>query len=224
MFTEMILDKLQVFYDDPAKDKHGSCPEITYGYLIETILNSRGTCSAHSLFPIGQQTFNRMMRNCFPLVKLNGGNQTWFFYLLSVIDHKLCGQCNNIKPLSSFSINKNSSSLGVSSLCKECKNTNQEGQYSKYIESHKKSYEKYSAEIKARQQLYKGERSLRVPLWYETQKKEIENIYRNCPQGHQVDHIIPLKGTLVSGLHVASNLQYLSVKDNLAKGSKYEIN
>jgi hypothetical protein len=38
---------------------------------------------------------------------------------------------------------------------------------------------------------------------------------------HHVDHIIPLNGRLVSGLHVAENLRVLPGPENLAKGSKY---
>jgi len=40
---------------------------------------------------------------------------------------------------------------------------------------------------------------------------------------HDVDHIIPLKGRLVSGLHTPTNLQVITSRDNMKKGSKYLI-
>lgn len=67
----------------------------------------------------------------------------------------------------------------------------------------------------------------RTPKWADM--KAIRAIYRQSSKvtretgiEHQVDHIIPLLGELVSGLHVAENLQVITKKANLEKGSKFE--
>jgi len=47
--------------------------------------------------------------------------------------------------------------------------------------------------------------------------KALQEFYASCPQGYEVDHIIPIsKG----GLHSLSNLQYLTKEDNRRKSNK----
>ena len=49
---------------------------------------------------------------------------------------------------------------------------------------------------------------------------EIKAIYAACPPGMEVDHIHPLQGKNLSGLHVPWNLQYLPRLENRIKNNK----
>lgn len=60
----------------------------------------------------------------------------------------------------------------------------------------------------------------RIPPW--ANKEDIKEFYLNCPDGHHVDHIVPLRGKYVSGLHVIENLQYLPASENMSKGNKFK--
>jgi hypothetical protein len=60
----------------------------------------------------------------------------------------------------------------------------------------------------------------RMPAW--SNEIEIEQIFRDAPDGVEIDHIYPLQGELVSGLHVPSNLQYLTTNENCKKNNYYK--
>lgn len=50
---------------------------------------------------------------------------------------------------------------------------------------------------------------------------EAARLSRETGIPHHVDHRVPLRGQLVSGLHVAGNLQILTQAQNLAKGNSH---
>jgi len=49
----------------------------------------------------------------------------------------------------------------------------------------------------------------------------IKEFYLQCPLHMTVDHIVPLNGKYVSGLHTIHNLQYLTKSANSSKSNKY---
>lgn len=91
-------------------------------------------------------------------------------------------------------------------------------------------YERYSESYKlnahVRHKVFKDA----TPPWVDM--RALREIYKNCPEGYHVDHIIPLRGIMpdgspTSGLHVPWNLQYLPAEENMKKSNKvrlHEIN
>lgn len=67
--------------------------------------------------------------------------------------------------------------------------------------------------------IYKGRLRKAMPVWAD--RLAIRDIYRNRPEGMHVDHIVPIRGELVCGLHVESNLQYLPSEVNMKKSNSF---
>ena len=58
---------------------------------------------------------------------------------------------------------------------------------------------------------------------------EIECIYRYCAAlrsiglDYEVDHIVPLQGECVSGLHLPWNMQIITASENAKKGNRFDL-
>jgi hypothetical protein len=68
---------------------------------------------------------------------------------------------------------------------------------------------------------YNADKRNRTPKWADLTR--ILEIYKGCPEGYHVDHIVPLRAKNVSGLHVHYNLQYLPAIDNMRKNNRFDL-
>lgn len=71
----------------------------------------------------------------------------------------------------------------------------------------------------------------RTPTWLTTYDRELIGakyamakwLSKIVGVAYHVDHIIPLRGEFVSGLHVPDNLSIIQAADNLSKSNKWEV-
>lgn len=75
---------------------------------------------------------------------------------------------------------------------------------------------------------YRAAKDQRAPEWLtDAQMFEMECVYAYCSAmrhvglDYHVDHIVPLRGDAVSGLHVPWNLQVLPGRENMSKGNSF---
>ena len=92
----------------------------------------------------------------------------------------------------------------------------------------KQHRESNPGESRARVAQRRAMRIKATPLWADLE--QIKRIYTLCAKVsertgvlHHVDHIIPLKGKNICGLHVEKNLRIIPAKMNLEKSNKYPL-
>lgn len=163
----------------------------------------------------------RKLKPCFPN---KDRNERWASHLLSTLDLRKCPKCNYIKHISGYYPDPTRYN-GVTVYCCECEKI-KNAQYritnaENIVEYRKKHYIDNRAYYIHKNALRRAVLLKATPPWADLSK--IKEIYRNCPEGWHVDHVIPLQGDLVCGLHVETNLKPVPAKENLAKGNKYTV-
>ena len=136
---------------------------------------------------------------------------------------KTCSDCHIKQKLECF---HNASPGRPMPFCKNCHRIRCKRHYKKNKESYiqrgrdwrdnnREQYRKTKKLVEAKRRALKTSSILS-----EKYKEDLREIYSKCPPGYQVDHIIPLKGRQVTGLHVPWNLQYLTPSENASKGNR----
>ena len=164
---------------------------------------------------------------------------------------KLCPKCEQTLPTTSFFKNKGRVD-GLQGYCKLCKCL-RDRQYDaehrdkvneaartrrlseEFRQSHLDALTRYRAKNKAirakLQMARKSSKLKRTPTWLtDFDQIKIKCLYqlaamrtRESDQRWHVDHIIPLQGAFVSGLHVPSNLRVIPALENMRKNNHYEV-
>lgn len=140
---------------------------------------------------------------------------------------KVCNMCKEEKPLNMFH-KASRSSDGHQYSCKHCKKAYQSNSKSRLEVSRKyyaRNTHKHSQLVRARQAGLKKA----TPDWLtEAHKLEMSDLYwlaRDLStfgdEPYEVDHIVPLKGRDICGLHVPWNLQVLPRSINRSKHNGY---
>lgn len=153
---------------------------------------------------------------------------------------KLCPKCMILKELNNFYNNK-SSKDGKGNYCKNCfsqfysipgkkkwRQLNKEKHAATNRKSLKKNRIKNRAKLNAKAAKERGLRRKQTPKWLSSLQKEhillfyeaAHNLSNELGIKFHVDHIIPIGGKEVSGLHVPWNLQIIKAEDNYKKSNK----
>lgn len=158
---------------------------------------------------------------------------------------KICTKCKSEKSLSEFY--KRSDRDAYHSWCKQCKHKSgkswNERNKQKHSELNRKWYEENKEHhLTNSKQWYEANKHrkletttarekrcvLATPTWADRELiKELYALAKKLTEQtgipHEVDHVVPLQGKNVSGLHVENNLQVITAEENRRKSNKFQI-
>lgn len=160
---------------------------------------------------------------------------------------KTCFRCKTLLPSSAFN-RRDSTRDGLDSVCRGCGRADKKiinarnsatrvrkvqqwkAENPELAAKHTRDYsQKYPEKRNASASKRRSSKLLRSPKWLTSEDfAAIEFLYAlaraleiETGVKHHVDHIYPLQGQYVSGLHVPSNLQILTAEENCRKFNKW---
>lgn len=143
----------------------------------------------------------------------------------------LCTVCVDCKRANTKSwVDKNPERAKKNSLNCYYKNRNNVEFKSKRAEASKQWREANPHKHRAKEAKRRGQKLKATPPWLTNEQlAHMQRTYKLCAiisdatgESYHVDHIVPLQGKNICGLHVPWNLRVITAKHNLAKGNKHD--
>jgi len=144
------------------------------------------------------------------------------------METKKCTSCNEDLSLLSFGKHKKTKD-GLQSICKQCNNKLVKTWRDSHLEEARQSTKKWRSEHKeydvAKTAKRKALKLSSTPKWASKEKIKTEYALAQwCTdvmnEVYHVDHIVPLKGKTVCGLHVEANLRVIPASENISKSNR----
>lgn len=178
---------------------------------------SQFTLTVKEFFPDkNQSTTSEKLRNAFGTsIKDKPAAVAINSYLLFNFGYICCNTCKDVLPITSFYKTSNSWT-GYKHYCIACQKELRDNEHSSlYIKANRAKYNAYLAK-------YRAAKLRATPPWLTKHHLYlIEKIYKEAyDKNLEVDHIVPLQGSNVCGLHVPWNLQLLTRQENASKSNK----
>lgn len=143
------------------------------------------------------------------------------------METKKCTSCQEDLSLLSFGKNKKTKD-GLQSICKQCTNSLVKAWRESNLDKARACTKKWRSEHKeydvAKAAKRKALKLSATPVWADKSKIKAEYALAQwCTDVmgsiYHVDHIVPLKGKTVCGLHVEANLRVIPASDNINKSN-----
>ena len=185
------LDALLEISDIDDIKSRWTCRKISLDSFLRII--SKPSYSLKTDMGMSAQGISDVLRSAFPDRPKSTGKVC--YYLLAKYGLKYCVKCTKVYTEDAFHGGLRES------YCKPC--------FNMVARDCRREYQAHKRALLMN----------RTPSW--ANLGMIREIYSNCPEGYHVDHVVPLQGELVSGLHVEYNLQYLLARDNIVKSNSF---